>query len=68
MKFIVKHLKGKFLAGLFVVIPVGITIFILKFLFNFTDGILSTGHAPRILETAHPPVFAEEPASVGSIT
>ena len=42
MKFIVKHLKGKFLAGLFVVIPVGITIFILKFLFNFTDGILSS--------------------------
>jgi uncharacterized membrane protein len=42
MKFIVNHLKGKFLAGLFVVIPVGITIFILKFLFNFTDGILSS--------------------------
>jgi uncharacterized membrane protein len=42
MKFIVNHLKGKFLAGLFVVIPVGITIFILRFLFNFTDGILSS--------------------------
>jgi uncharacterized membrane protein len=42
MKFIVNHLKGKFLAGLFVVIPIGITIFILKFLFNFTDGILSS--------------------------
>jgi uncharacterized membrane protein len=42
VKFIVNHLKGKFLAGLFVVIPVGITIFILKFLFNFTDGILSS--------------------------
>ena len=42
MKFLLKHLKGTFIAGLFVVIPVGITIFILKFLFNFTDGILSS--------------------------
>jgi uncharacterized membrane protein len=42
MKTIVKHLKGTFLAGLFVVVPVGITIFILKFLFNFADGILSS--------------------------
>jgi uncharacterized membrane protein len=42
MKFLVKHLKGTFIAGLFVVLPVGVTIFILKFLFNFTDGILSS--------------------------
>lgn len=42
MKFLTKHLKGTFIAGLFVVIPIGITIFILKFLFNFTDGILSS--------------------------
>jgi len=42
MKFAVKHLKGTFIAGLFVVIPIGITIFILRFLFNFTDGILSS--------------------------
>jgi uncharacterized membrane protein len=42
MKFLVKHLKGTFIAGLFVVIPIGITIFILKFLFSFTDGILSS--------------------------
>jgi len=42
MKFLVKHLKGTFIAGLFIVIPIGITIFILKFLFNFTDGILSS--------------------------
>lgn len=42
MKFLLKHLKGTFIAGLFVVIPIGITIFILKFLFNFTDGILSS--------------------------
>lgn len=36
------HLKGKFLAGIFIVIPFGITIFILKFLFNFADGILGS--------------------------
>jgi uncharacterized membrane protein len=42
MNFLVKHLKGTFIAGLFVVIPIGITIFILSFLFNFTDGILGS--------------------------
>jgi uncharacterized membrane protein len=42
MKFLVTHLKGRFIAGLFVVIPIGITIFILEFLFSFTDGILSS--------------------------
>jgi uncharacterized membrane protein len=42
MKFAVNHLKGTFIAGLFVVIPIGITIFILRFLFNFTDGILGS--------------------------
>jgi uncharacterized membrane protein len=42
MKSVVKHLKGTFIAGLFVVIPIGITIFILKFLFNFADGILGS--------------------------
>jgi uncharacterized membrane protein len=36
------HLRGKFATGLFIVIPLGITIFILKFLFNFADGILGT--------------------------
>lgn len=36
------HLKGTFLAGIFIVIPFGITIFILKFLFNFADGILGS--------------------------
>jgi len=39
---LVKHLKTKFITGLFIVIPLGITIFILKFLFNFADGILGT--------------------------
>lgn len=42
MKIAANHLRGTFIAGLFVVIPVGITIFILKFLFNFTDGILGS--------------------------
>lgn len=37
-----KHFKGRFIAGLFVVVPVGITIFILRFLFNFADGILGS--------------------------
>jgi uncharacterized membrane protein len=40
MERLLNHLKGKFIAGLFVVIPVGITIFILTFLFSFADGIL----------------------------
>ena len=38
----VSHLKAKFITGLFVVVPLGITIFILKFLFNFADGILGS--------------------------
>src|SRR6185369_7596259 len=42
MREIVDHLRGKFVTGLFVVIPVGITLFILKFLFNFADGILGS--------------------------
>src|SRR5690242_16858704 len=39
---IVGHLTEKFGTGLFIVIPVAITIFILKFLFNFADGILGS--------------------------
>lgn len=42
MEKFVKHLKTKFITGLFVVVPIGITIFILKFLFNFADGILGS--------------------------
>jgi uncharacterized membrane protein len=38
----VNHLRGKFVTGLFIMIPVGITLFILKFLFSFIDGILGT--------------------------
>lgn len=37
---IIQHLKTSLMAGLLVVVPVGITIFILKFLFNFADGFL----------------------------
>jgi len=42
MSNVATHLKEKFGAGLFIVIPLGITLFILKFLFNFADGILGT--------------------------
>ena len=42
MEKIFSHLRGKFATGLVVVIPIGITIFILKFLFSFADGILGT--------------------------
>jgi len=36
----IHHLKTSLVAGLLVVIPVGLTIFILKFLFNLADGFL----------------------------
>src|SRR6266568_951875 len=42
MERVINHLRGKFVTGLFIVIPLGITIFILKFLFNFADGILGS--------------------------
>jgi uncharacterized membrane protein len=38
----VKHLRKTFITGLFVTVPIGITIFILKFLFNLADGILGS--------------------------
>jgi uncharacterized membrane protein len=38
-KFI-DHVRKRFVAGLFILIPLGITLFILKFLFNVADGIL----------------------------
>jgi uncharacterized membrane protein len=46
---IVHHLKTSLMAGLLVVVPVGITIFILKFLFNFADGFLG----PVIAKLVH---------------
>ena len=42
MEKFIRHLKGKFITGLFVVVPLGITLFILKFLFNFADGIFGS--------------------------
>lgn len=38
---ILRHFKKKLMTGLLVVIPLGITIFILKFLFNLADGVLA---------------------------
>lgn len=37
---IMQHLRTSLMTGLLIVIPVGITIFILKYLFNFADGVL----------------------------
>ncbi len=52
---LINHLKGKLAAGLLVVIPVGVTIFILRFLFNLADGVL----APYIQDAAEF-LFGEE--------
>lgn len=46
-RWIVNHLRKMLGTGLLVVIPVGITLFILRFLFNVADGVL----APSIRET-----------------
>ena len=40
MKKILKHLRTKILAGILVILPLGITFFILKFVFNTLDSIL----------------------------
>jgi uncharacterized membrane protein len=40
MRSLIDHLRKRFITGLFIVIPLGITIFILKFLFGVADGIL----------------------------
>ncbi len=40
MDKVLAHFKKTFVTGLFILIPLGITLFILKFLFNFADGIL----------------------------
>lgn len=53
MEKMLNHLKEKFVTGLFVVIPLGITIFILKFLFNFADGILGTYLDSLITAVSH---------------
>ncbi len=40
-RIFLNHLKNKLGAGLLVVIPLGITLFILRFLFNLADGVLA---------------------------
>lgn len=42
MEKVIAHLRGRFVTGLVIVVPLGITLFILKFLFNFADGILGS--------------------------
>ncbi len=39
-KKLIDHLRKRFVAGLLILIPLGLTLFILKFLFNVADGIL----------------------------
>jgi len=40
-RWLVNHLKNKLVAGLLVIIPIGITLFILRFLFDLADGVLA---------------------------
>ena len=40
-QILVNHLKNKLMAGLLVIIPIGITLFILRFLFDLGDGVLA---------------------------
>jgi len=54
---IIRHLRNTFTKGLFVVIPLGITIFILKFLFNFVDGILGPELADIYSTITHHPGY-----------
>jgi uncharacterized membrane protein len=54
---ILRHLRRTFTKGLFVVIPLGITIFILKFLFNFVDGILGPHLAMLYSSITHHPGY-----------
>lgn len=53
--WLVNHLKNKLVAGLLVIIPIGITLFILRFLFDMADGVL----APWLRQGASR-VFGEE--------
>jgi len=59
MQQLMTHLKGKLVAGLFVLVPLGLTIFVLKFLFSFADGILGpyldTIYSTITRRTAHIP-------------
>jgi len=40
-RWLINHLKNKLMAGLLVIIPIGITLFILRFLFDLGDGVLA---------------------------
>ncbi len=53
MDKLLTHLKNKFVAGLIVLVPFGITVFILKFLFDFADGILGPHLAMIYLKITH---------------
>ncbi|PLY12335.1 MAG: hypothetical protein C0624_00975 [Desulfuromonas sp.] len=39
--WLINHLKNKLMAGLLVIIPIGITLFILRFMFDMADGVLA---------------------------
>lgn len=54
---VIRHLRSTFTKGLFVVIPLGITIFILKFLFTFVDGILGPHLASLYSTVTHHPGY-----------
>ena len=54
---VIRHLRNTFTKGLFVVIPLGITIFILTFLFNFVDGILGPHLATVYAYITHHPGY-----------
>ena len=47
------HLKNKFVAGLIVLVPFGITVATLKFLFDFADGILGPYLAMIYMKITH---------------
>jgi uncharacterized membrane protein len=53
MDKLLTHLKNKFVAGLIVLVPFGITVFIMKFLFDFADGILGPYLAMIYTEITH---------------
>ena len=52
-----RHLQRTFTKGLFVVIPLGITLFILKFLFNLADGVLGPHLASLYSSITHHPGY-----------
>jgi len=54
---ILRHLRRTFTKGLFVVVPLGITLFILKFLFNLADGVLGPHLATLYSSITHHPGY-----------